>query len=388
MLGHPGAAAVTADRAFMELGLDSLTAVLLRNRLSLLTGLELPATLTFDLPTTERLTSHLLAELHEELPRQKAGTGAPSSRPAQTLACLYRRVCGTGDVVSAMHLLVTASLAVPGFGPEDSAAHALQPLKLATGADDRPPLVCFPGFSPALGRPWYDALARHFEGDRDVLEMRHPGITSGDALPRDWQTLVDLHAAGLREQLGDRRPVLLGWSMGGCPAHAVAARLAETGTPPAGLVLVDTYHVTPEREAEPWLLALPARAALAMGEGSTPRWRTWRWPRSGPTPGCSAAGAPNRSTYRHSWYAPPTSCRRCAPTAAVRREATTGGSPGPSCPRPWTSPATTGPSPRNTHPPRHRRSAPGPTGWESPWIEASSVLPARMLSAPGAAPTP
>ncbi|MFA7759096.1 type I polyketide synthase [Streptomyces sp. NRRL B-2790] len=271
VFGHPDATAVRVDRAFTELGLDSLTAVLLRNRLGLLTGLELPATLTFDVPTTERLAAHLLDALHESLPHPEGAAGPPSrpatARSPQTLASLYRRVCGTGDVVSAMHLLVTASLAVPGFGPEDAAAQVLSPLRLATGPDDRPPLVCFPGFSPALGRPWYAALARHFDGDRDVVEMRHPGVTSGDALPRDWQTLVDLHAATLREQLGDRRPVLLGWSMGGFPAHAVAARLAAAGTPPAGLVLVDTYHVTPERETEPWLLALPARAALAMGEG-------------------------------------------------------------------------------------------------------------------------
>ncbi|MFF7755676.1 type I polyketide synthase [Streptomyces sp. NPDC007971] len=271
VFGHPDAAAVRADRDFTELGVDSLTAVLLRNRLSLLTGLELPATLTFDLPTTERVAAHLLEELRGTLPHPEGAVGSPSrpttARSPQTLASLYRRVCGTGDVVSAMHLLVTASLAVPGFGPEDAAVHALPPLHLATGPDDRPPLVCFPGFSPAFGRPWYAELARHFDGDRDVVEMRHPGVTSGAVLPNDWQTLVDLHAATLREQLGDRRPVLLGWSMGGCPAHAVAARLAATGTPPAGLVLVDTYHVTPEREAEPWLLALPARAALAMGEG-------------------------------------------------------------------------------------------------------------------------
>ncbi|MFE7395947.1 type I polyketide synthase [Streptomyces sp. NPDC057557] len=269
VLGHTGAAAVTTDRALSELGLDSLAAVQLRNRLSLLTGLELPLTLTFDLPTCEQLTEHLLAGLSEAPPHREAAAAGPArpakARSPQTLASLYRRVCATGDVVSAMHLLVTASLAVPGFGPEDTAAHALDPLHLAKGEAGRPPLVCFPGFSPALGRPWYATLARHFEEDRDVLEMRHPGVTSGDAPPRDWRTLVDLHTATLRERLGGRRPVLLGWSMGGCPAHAVAARLAATGTPPAGLVLLDTYHVTPEREAEPWLLAMPARAALAMG---------------------------------------------------------------------------------------------------------------------------
>ncbi|GLF95075.1 type I polyketide synthase [Streptomyces yaizuensis] len=289
VLGHTDAAAVTPDRALGELGLDSLAAVQVRNRLSLLTGLELPATLTFDLPTCEQLAKHLLAGVSEASPQGETARGKTAheetvhrgtlhgetaavgrARPAkarspQTLASLYRRVCGTGDVVSAMHLLVTASLAVPGFGPEDAAAHTLDPLHLAGGDAGRPPLVCFPGFSPVLGRPSYATLARHFDEDRDVLEMRHPGIVSGDAPPRDWRTLVDLHTATLRERLGGRRPVLLGWSMGGCPAHAVAARLAATGTPPAGLILLDTYHVTPEREAEPWLLAMPARAALAMG---------------------------------------------------------------------------------------------------------------------------
>ncbi|WP_373682289.1 MULTISPECIES: hypothetical protein [Streptomyces] len=62
--------------------------------------------------------------------------------------------------------------------------------------------------------------------------------------------------------------------MGGTVAHAIATRLAADGTPPAGLVLVDSYHITPDREAEPWLLALPARIPLTIGDGSTPRWTT------------------------------------------------------------------------------------------------------------------
>ncbi|MFD4562799.1 hypothetical protein ACFWP5_52350, partial [Streptomyces sp. NPDC058469] len=52
----------------------------------------------------------------------------------------------------------------------------------------------------------------------------------------------------------------------GTAAHALATRLSALGTPPAGLVLIDSYHITPDREAEPWLLSLPARIPLMVGE--------------------------------------------------------------------------------------------------------------------------
>ncbi|OBJ37394.1 polyketide synthase [Mycobacterium colombiense] len=63
VLGNTTAEAIDPDKAFQELGFDSLTAVEMRNRLKTATGLALSPTLIFDYPTPNGLAGYIRTQL-------------------------------------------------------------------------------------------------------------------------------------------------------------------------------------------------------------------------------------------------------------------------------------------------------------------------------------
>ncbi|MYT68082.1 MULTISPECIES: type I polyketide synthase, partial [unclassified Streptomyces] len=73
VLGHADAARVSATEPFKKLGVDSLTALELRNKLTAATGLKLPATLVFDHPNPAAVAELLAARITR---RPDADTGA------------------------------------------------------------------------------------------------------------------------------------------------------------------------------------------------------------------------------------------------------------------------------------------------------------------------
>ncbi|MEU9143524.1 SDR family NAD(P)-dependent oxidoreductase, partial [Streptomyces sp. NPDC048349] len=88
VLGHPSGDAIEPDRAFGELGFDSLGSVELRNLLSTASGLRLPATLIFDYPNAADVAGYLARRLTAAAPAAPAAPTGPASGVEADLARL------------------------------------------------------------------------------------------------------------------------------------------------------------------------------------------------------------------------------------------------------------------------------------------------------------
>jgi NAD(P)-dependent dehydrogenase (short-subunit alcohol dehydrogenase family)/acyl carrier protein len=107
VLGHPTAEAIGVDRAVSELGMDSMTAMDLRNRLSAETGLPLPATLVYNHPTIAALAEYLLTRLRKRLPAAESSVDAELSRLEAAVTRLPTDKAERGRVAGRLRALLS-----------------------------------------------------------------------------------------------------------------------------------------------------------------------------------------------------------------------------------------------------------------------------------------
>ncbi|MEU8137578.1 alpha/beta fold hydrolase, partial [Streptodolium elevatio] len=258
ILGYSAAEAhevTDPERAFLEVGLDSLTGVELRNRLADATGLRLPATLTIAHPTPRALAGFLSEKFGEapgkptefaEQPGTAATDGAGATdaeaRAQTALASFYVQLCRAKKHMTSAEVIMAAAGLRTFFTLDERAAHAKKVLRLATG-DGGPKIVCFPSVSALSGPHEYARFAQAFQGERDVFVLQTPGFGRGESLPDSAETLVRLHVDSVKAVVGDAPFVVVGRSMGGCIAQEVTRQLEADGVLPVGLALIDTFPI-------------------------------------------------------------------------------------------------------------------------------------------------
>ncbi|MFJ1767926.1 type I polyketide synthase [Amycolatopsis sp. NPDC088138] len=232
VLGHDGPEAIDPQRGFLELGMDSVTTVALRNRLNTAAGLRLAPKAVLDAKTPAGLARLLESHLSD------SGAEAPASEPG-VFGPLLARSRELGRIGEFLGVLREAGALRPTFGkPSGVEVPELIPL---VHAAERPALICFPTVLATSAPHQYAQLAGELAGGLGISVCTLPGFADGQRLPSSMDTLAGVTAEVVRARTEGVPFVLLGYSSGGIVAYAVAERLERSGVFPDGVILLDTY---------------------------------------------------------------------------------------------------------------------------------------------------
>uniref|UniRef100_UPI001F584C90 thioesterase domain-containing protein n=1 Tax=Anaeromyxobacter oryzisoli TaxID=2925408 RepID=UPI001F584C90 len=238
-LARKSPASIPADRPLLELGLDSLMAVQLRNRLASATGLPLPVKFPFECRTATRMVQSLLRQLGLDAGSPEGGgasrRGALGDHGREVFTKLTE-AARSGETALGWELLRGAARA--RRDAERPARYAPELLRLARGSA-RPGVVCFPSFVPPTAVQ-YARFASPLRELRDVWVLDVPGYVPGEPLAPDLATLVQTAAKAVVRSAARGPFAIVGYSSGGFLAHAVTRHLEDLGVIPSALVLLDT----------------------------------------------------------------------------------------------------------------------------------------------------
>ncbi|MGW4244528.1 amino acid adenylation domain-containing protein, partial [Nocardia sp. NPDC004722] len=122
----------------------------------------------------------------------------------------------------------------------DAALNVLLPLRREGTAA---PLFCI---HPVGGISWsFAGLGAHLDQDRPIYGLQSPALRNGGVLPDSIEDWAAVYVSAMRSVQPAGPYHLLGWSLGGVLAHAVATLLQQQGEDVALLAMMDS-HLAPE----------------------------------------------------------------------------------------------------------------------------------------------